>query len=257
MATPQHVMDAVRHRRSKIKELCGFKSSLEIAELLGISPSIVRNDLWRMGLKCTIRTRQELALTEEFKQVILGSILGDGHLKNSQKESHACRFSISHSPKQKDYLLFKKSIIEQCIPCKVTHNFLRSSRYKRGYVEEYRLTTLGSMYFNNLREEVHNNSKGKRVPSAVKDLAPLGLAIWYMDDGNKLPHGYRLATNSFTLKEIEILRTVLLKNFQVESSVHKGNQIYIPARSRDRFTTLVRGALPENMLSYKLHDSPG
>lgn len=256
MATPQHVMKAVRERRAEVRKLSESKTNEEIATSLGISQAIVRNDLWRMGLSCTRSTEQPLTITENFKQVLLGSILGDGHIKASWKEEHACRLSISHSPKQEEYLRFKRTLIEEVIASSVTFNTLRSPRYKEGFVEEYRLTTLGNVYFTELRKVIYKNGSGKCIPPDVFELNALGLAIWYMDDGFKTGNSYRFSTDSFSIDEINVLQEVLRINFQISSNIHKGNRIYIPAKTRDRFTSIVKGALPENMLSYKLHDSP-
>jgi hypothetical protein len=256
MATPQHVMEAVRLRRTAIKMLSRYSTNAEISDALGISIKTVRSDLWRMRCRGMRRTEQKLPLTEEFKQLILGSMLGDGHLKKGCVDNHACRFSVSHSPAQKEYLLFKKTLIDKVIASKMTYNVLRSSRYKRGFVEEFRLTTLGSSYFTELQRQTYVGKSGKGLPPNVHELSSLGLAIWFMDDGMKCSHGYRIATNSFTLEELKVLQDILWSNFGIHSSVHKRNLLYIPAKSRDLFSDLIRTSLPPNMLSYKLHQCP-
>lgn len=52
----------------------------------------------------------------------------------------------------------------------------------------------------------------KIIPTNIdKLLSPVGLAYWYMDDGvfHKTSGGFSLATNSFTLAEVQFLINIL------------------------------------------------
>jgi hypothetical protein len=47
-----------------------------------------------------------------------------------------------------------------------------------------------------------------------------------MDDGNWKKPGVRIATNSFTFEEVELLKLALEKKFNIISSLHKNKKQY-------------------------------
>lgn len=47
-------------------------------------------------------------MIRQVQQILFGSLLGDGHVTNETKP----RFSEAHCLRQKDYLMWKKSIIQ-------------------------------------------------------------------------------------------------------------------------------------------------
>lgn len=90
--------------------------------------------------------------------------------------------------------------------------------------------------------------------------SPLSLAVWLMDDGYKRNNcnAFRLGTDSFSLEEQKLLQKVLLKNFSIETKIHKkGNywNIYIPERESKKFVAMVkRYIIPE--FTYKITLTP-
>ena len=99
------------------------------------------------------------------------------------------------------------------------------------------------------------NSKTKVIPNNIAELlTPLALAVWIMDDGGLKSTSLRIATNSFTKQEVEILKQALATKFNIESSLHKngGNyQLYICARSMPLLKKIVLPYFVPSML-YKL-----
>lgn len=256
MATSKIVLEKTLERRSKITELVSLgHSNKDISEMLGVTPATVRNDLWRMGLKCSWETNKPLEVSKEFEQVVLGSILGDGHLKGDFKKGHNIVLSFAHSLAQQEYFDFKKEILSKHISCRVRTSTIYSDRYLKGFIQECRLTTGASSYFTELKKEFYPFGK-KIVTDRINALDSLGVAIWYLDDGYKTGNSYRIATNSFPKESLVILQNLLLNKFNIETTVHKGNQLYIPAKYRDAFTLIVRNAIPKNLMEYKLHTSP-
>ena len=54
---------------------------------------------------------KSVPLSDQQIQFIIGTLLGDACISKSGKRSKSFALSISHSEKQKDYLLYKQSII--------------------------------------------------------------------------------------------------------------------------------------------------
>lgn len=74
-----------------------------------------------------------------------------------------------------------------------------------------------------------------------------------MDDGNKATTGgYILATNCFTSEELKIFQEFLLNKFNLDTTIHKGNKIYIRKKSGEIFKKLVNPFIIDSM-KYKLH----
>lgn len=69
------------------------------------------------------------------------------------------------------------------------------------------------------------------------------LAYWFMDDGCKGNNGYILNTQSFSLKEQEVLADALGRKFKFEVNIHKDRnnyRLYISAKSKDSFTEIIK-----------------
>ena len=106
-------------------------------------------------------------------EAILGGLMGDGALSRSQGV-HAARYRFCHSAKQAAYCDWKGSLFAN-IP---------SSRFVRASdgVVTYDLTPLPELA--ELREAVYVGGKKVLSDDYLKQLTPLSLAIWYMDDGS-------------------------------------------------------------------------
>ena len=93
-------------------------------------------------------------------------------------------------------------------------------------------------------------------PNVEKFLTPLALAIWIMDDGGWAKPGVRIATYSFTLKEVEYLLNILIKKFNLSCTIQKIHlpnkySIYIKKESIYKLRELVLPHMHKSMF-YKL-----
>ena len=81
-----------------------------------------------------------------------------------------------------------------------------------------------------------------------------------MDDGGITNSGIRIATNSFKLKEVELLNDVLKSKYNLETTIQKiwikdQYSIYIKKQSRPNLRNIVIPFIHSSML-YKLGDLP-
>jgi len=123
------------------------------------------------GDKVMIGVQHRLNLLQ--KQIIYGSLLGDGALSFSSSNNMGVRFRMGHGKKQESYLRWKAAFfsnIKQCI-----------SKNKKGDVF-CDLTPLPELY--SLRKEMYIDKRKFLTPDFISSLTPLSLAIWYMDDGH-------------------------------------------------------------------------
>jgi hypothetical protein len=105
----------------------------------------------------------------------------------------------------------------------------------------------------------YNETGVKIIPANIDELlTPVGLAYWLADDGHfhKAGGGVYFCTDSFSLAEVELLVSVLKKNFDLVGDIHfvsnkKFNRIYLGVYQMDTFRTLVLPYLHVSM-QYKL-----
>jgi recombination protein RecA len=107
-------------------------------------------------------------------QVVLGGLMGDGHLAPNLRGRHGVRFRMGHGAAQVEYLDWKGSLLGN-IPQTRTVN-----RRSAAFIDLTPLPELGE-----LREVVYwGDGKKHLTDEILKALTPLALAIWFMDDGS-------------------------------------------------------------------------
>jgi len=172
------------------------------------------------------------------RQIILGTILGDGHLLIPKRRPSRglpkvdlprnARFTTSSCEKDKDYVLWKYHELEST-------GLFRPPKPKRrntGRIQ-WILESRRSPLFTGLHKLFYPEGK-KRLPIEVlNELDDLGLAVWYMDDGNLsnrthhcLSYGrdlqhhsvtVRLSTQCFSTEGSQLIRDWLRDRFGIKA----------------------------------------
>lgn len=191
---------------------------------------------------------------EKLEQLIIGSMLGDGYLDKISHTLKNSRLSIAHSLDQKEYCEFKHSILQEFdLAGKLCYNKIEHSRYKNGYIEECRFRSKTNVIFTRYRNLFYKENKKILHKQTINNINPLGLAIWFMDDGSKLISGYILCTHSFTESEVKYLRKLLKSKFKINTTCQQqGNVIYINKSSVELFDSIIDPYIV-NSMKYKLH----
>ena len=151
------------------------------------------------------------------KEIILGSLLGDGSLKINPLYKNA-RFSFRHTIAQKAYFDWKVSKLSEISSGKFVwtqqadgFGKLPKLRYQSRAIEAltelYNLTSKGGKF--NIRRKWLNC------------LTPLSLAVWWLDDGSIISNGRKgvICTDGFDEDAVKILAKYLEKVWQVKSTV--------------------------------------
>ncbi len=209
-----------------------------------------------------IRHEFRVDIREDINQILLGSLLGDASLSlysNSKNAAYCC----SHSPKQKDYLFWKAKILTKLFKVNVTFrkNGPKHWLYRLRTNNSPILTSLHRLYY------VHYTKPGRRWrkiinPAALSHLTPLGLAIWYCDDGTYYVRdkSCALSTQGFSYEENIMLKDYFSKKWGIPASVMRDHRSYInktyyklvfKKKETHKFLTLIKDFVPESM-AYKL-----
>lgn len=198
-----------------------------------------------------------MQLSKRQKEILIGTILGDGHL---EKNGCNVRLRVDHTENQKNYLewmyLEFKDFVSS-VPRLIKEIDKRTGKiYKRWHFSTYSLNIF------NIYRNMFYKGKEKVIPENINEIikSPLSLAVWYMDDGYKRNdcNALRLSTDSFQLQEQKLLQKCLKNNFGVESKLHKKGKswnIYIPSLEAKHFCKIIKSFIVPEM-SYKISLTP-
>lgn len=161
-------------------------------------------------------------LSDKCKEIILGSLLGDGSLKIYPPYKNA-RFSFRHSVNQKEYFFWKA---EQLKEITSKSYYWKSKKFDGLGGEKLRFQSLALESLTDIYDLTCDKGKLRIRRKWLNMLSPLSLAIWWLDDGSLIVNSRRgvLCTDSFTLEDQKILAQYLLKVWSVNTHIGKINR---------------------------------
>lgn len=189
--------------------------------------------------------------------IIFGSLLGDA---NAEKRGHGTRINFYQESTHKGYILWLHQLISNLGYSKLSIPIITTRLGIHGKLRNIlRFKTYTFSSFNWIYDSFYINNK-KCLPHfnlVFQFLTPLALAIWIMDDGSISSTGMKIATNNFTLKEVETLVTILNIKYNLSTSVNSAsvpNQyvIYIPKKNVNYLYDIV-GLYIHPSMKYKFH----
>lgn len=177
-------------------------------------------------------------MSETQKSVLLGTLLGDGALK---KRGNFHRLHIKHSSNQIVLAQYKRDVFSNITSMKV-RSFTQEVKGKNyGFCE---FVTLTHQSFSDMYSYTYPEGKKLVTKKWLANIThPLSLAVWFMDDGSADFAGLAFNTQSFSLKEIELLRRMLKRTFNLETLFRKNKRgwiIYVPKHQVEKFSSLVK-----------------
>ena len=189
-----------------------------------------------MNLKVISEHKKEISLTKIQRSLIVGKLLGDGHLE-TQNNGKTYRLKIEHSEKQIDYVewMFKilKPLVKTDIQTKINSKSVRFQTLSFGELRFY-----GQQFYKDGR---------KVIPKLFSKLIDeLSLAIWFMDDGSKKSskhNTYIIHSLGYTKKELRQVCEVLDRKFNLKFNLYKQNNknwcMYLQSKSIGDFESMI------------------
>jgi len=203
-----------------------------------------------MNTKAIARLKEELALTSRQRELMLGLLLGDGHLERQNAKGWA---RVEHSVRQTAYVTWKYAEWAGWV---LTPPALRLKNNRFG-------TQSTNVGFATVAHpelgEFHGRFYRERTKCVPEDLVltPLALAVWFMDDGSRKSRACRglyLNTQAFREDEVRMLQGFLQRDFSIRAGLRaqsEGWQIYIPSAEVADFVQIISPhVIPE--MHYKL-----
>lgn len=164
-------------------------------------------------------TNNNSIVNHKIYDIILGILLGDGCLQKNKQKKNVFRLMKSHSLAQYEY---------------VKHTIgLLLAKERNGLKSGYTGKPLCGLMTNSIVlskefiDSLYDENGQKRPSFAIsKYMSERSLAYWYMDDGSKGKNSISLHTEGYSLEQCEILSNILLKKFNIESSIYKSKDKY-------------------------------
>ena len=197
--------------------------------------------------------KKTLKLTKKQKEILVGLILGDGHLE-TLNGGRTYRLKVEHSLKQREYLDWLYLNFKEWIN-KTPEVRIRTSLGK--IVETYGFTTYTSGILRFYAKQFYPNGK-KIIPKMINKLiTPQSLAIWFMDDGSiksKADKALVIHTHGYSKDDLLLITKVLESKFGLKIGLQKQYdkwRLYIYSQSVDNFKKIILPYILPSM-QYKL-----
>lgn len=207
---------------------------------------------WRKKYNLPLNRKQRilnLTFTNEEFQVLYGTILGDAHI--DRHKNH--KGSFQHCIKQIDFVKYKQTFLSRFTNSVVIKTIHDKRKNWPEYYDMCYCYIRCSTALNELYPKCYNELGIKYIDyNTLMKLDGLGLAIWYMDDGNNSKYGgYTFATMCFSDDDLQVIKRYFYDKWKIDIVIRKTKEIYIPARFVSKFNEIVFPYMEKSML-YKL-----
>jgi transposase len=234
----RHDIDCDELRRLYIDGRMTIKG---VAGHYGVGVNTIKDRLLRygVGIKSKKRIKQEAAenhveLSDEFRQVIDGELLGDGSLRRLSVGA-----SFAYGTANLEYAtylfeLFKRNKISM-VGDKIRKRVMiptSGSFAKNGPATSYSFVAKSNYEFGEIYDRWYPDDV-KIVPHDL-ELTPIVVLHWYIGDGTTNGRSITLCTDSFTLEENQLLSTLLYEAVGIEPKVRECVLCSCPGKYRFR-----------------------
>lgn len=221
----------------------------EIANKMGVKPITINCYFLKKNGKLTSEQRSSpsIPLTQEQKEVLFGTLLGDGNLRYTSEKSKNVSGKIEHGMKQFDYLKHKHNLLKNLSSdIRIYNRF--DERFKNPHYQTCLFGLNSNPCLNEFYEIFYKNSESKKIPKDLSLLTPRALAILFQDDGSR--EGL-FALCSYSKEDLNHLMDFLLKTYNFRTVLYKRNILRIIKEDLKHFEDLIKPYMCKSMY-YKL-----
>lgn len=194
-------------------------TTYEIAELFQVNRVTVCKWLKKYEIEVNPKQRKyelikKIPLTQLQKEMIVGTVLGDGCIAPHGRKNKSYRLIVGHCEIQKDFLMWKKSILGNFV------NVINRREDKRKNSIMYNFTTVVHNEFKFFYHLFYENNKKIIRTEIINYITPLSVAVWFSDDGSINKNvNMRISTDGFTKKENEVLQEMFKTKFDIKCKI--------------------------------------
>ncbi len=197
-------------------------------------------------------------LSDQCKEIIFGSLLGDGSLKIHKPYTNA-RFSFRHSVQQREYFFWKVSQLKE-----ISSESCWWEQEKNGLGGKMlRYQSEAAEMLTAFYRATHEKNRLVIRRKWLNQLTARSLAVWWLDDGSLIVNSRRgvLCTDPFSYEEQKLLARYLQVVWGIKVSIGKITRVHNGAirqyyrlwvRSSEELKKLLRIILPYVQVSSML-----
>jgi len=201
--------------------------------------------------------KQNLSLTE--KEFLIGTLLGDGHLRWRNKTSKKSypQLMLEQSIKHHEYIIWLKDQMNDWLfnPKKELKQITKPNKKTNKTYYSYAFTTICHPVFIEFYNGFYKDKKSINIEFISKYFSKLSLAVWLMDDGTiSKNRNIMLCSHNFTKMDNELLSKFLNDKFNLSSNIWKSKDKYYLGFSKEnsiKLTNLIKNLVIPSM-QYKL-----
>jgi hypothetical protein len=186
-----------------------------------------------------------LKLTEEQREMIIGTILGDASFGGLRDGKPFYGLEFTQSKKHEGYLRHLYEVLKPFVGTEPKERVVGTNKTRDNITvtfKTYRHPCF--IFYHNLFCKLEGEKLVKRIPANIdKFLTPRALAYWFMDDGTSTNGTYQFCTDCFSVKEQQLLQNALFKNFNIKVNVtkyKKTHRLTLLAESRETFISVIQ-----------------
>lgn len=230
------------------------KTYSEIAEILNFTTNSIGRFYRKHYGILTDRgksIRQSINITQQQKEIIFGSLLGDMHI---QKHNKNYRGNVVHSYKQENYA---KHIYNLLSPLVGKFRYVKVKASNKIY-DENAFVIRPNLQLKEFYDIFYEKFNGKKdVPYNLDLLTPQAIAIWFMDDGFLLKNDHNskslgFSTCSFSEEGLIRLHNFLQNKYNIETIIRKNNYLIVRKKSAQRLKSIIEPFIIDEM-KYKIN----
>lgn len=202
----------------------------------------------RLGASYQQRKATEISLTQKQKELIYGSLMGDG------KKVSVNAVGFGHGKSQREYLMWKFNELYSVVSKNSLKRYTYLDKRYNTEGEEWRCYTHANSDIEIIINNFYKSGKKEISKEILNNITPFGVAVWFMDDGTtdfywntpKKPI-VSFCTESFSQCSCELIKnwfkekyniSVTLKERKLKNSI--GYRIIINNESVNDFFDLIR-----------------
>lgn len=161
---------------------------------------------------------------DKCKEIILGSLLGDGSLIISKRYKKA-RLEFRHSISQKEYFLWKVKELKE-ISGKKCFQIQPADGWSKK--EKLHYHSLTDPFLTELYYQTHCKGKLYIREKWLNLLTPISLMVWWLDDGSLVKNSRQgvFCTEGFSHRDLLILSRYLKNTWRIRTQIGRRGKYY-------------------------------
>lgn len=195
--------------------------------------------------------RNDIKLTEQQEQLILGGILGDAAIRMGNNKSHNARVTFVHGIKQYEYCMWKHEQLKNIVKTEP------KVKINQGHGDK--IVTFNTISLPCLTE-IHNSTKRDGITTITEEFlekitSPLALAIWVLDDGTLTRRdSYRISLGDRTKFEVDLLQMWMELKWDISTTTHQYKEwiMNLSKQESSKLRELIAPHIEVDQMKYKI-----